>query len=192
MLKEVVRGVLEHPERYDWTLQGLGMLRMYFSPAVRLHVWSPDHVTPGVTMAHSHPWDFESEVVAGCLRNIRLDEDEGGVTFNAQVIKCGAGAYTVGEPELRRFSSGKPEIYRAGDRYQQRAEEIHYTLPDPGTVSIIQRYFGADRDHATILWPEGEEWVSAEPRPATPDEVRQITQTALEKWFNGPQPEAAR
>lgn len=183
MIRHVVKAILENPDNYHWTIQGLGMLRTYFSPELRLHVWSPEHELPKVTKAHSHPWDFESYVVAGRMTNIRFFENEYGAPFMAQVIKCGCDAYTVGEPEHRRFLKKHPEVYVEGDSYQQIASEIHCTIPDPGTVTIIRRQFGADVDHATVICPQGEPWVSAEPRPATLHEIHEITQNALKTWF---------
>ena len=79
----------------------------------------------------------------------------------------------------------KMEIYNAGDSYEQESDEIHLSMPDDGTVTIINRTFKDDVDHASVFWRMDENFVSAEPRDATRDEVSAITQHSLRTWFNG-------
>lgn len=63
--KLLVKAILEKARAYKWSIQGFGMLRLYLSAEVRLHVWDSRFRVPGVTDIHDHSWDFESEVAAG-------------------------------------------------------------------------------------------------------------------------------
>jgi hypothetical protein len=66
----------------------------------------------------------------------------------------------------------------------KRLRKFTRAPPNPGTVTIVERRFKADTEHAFVFYPRNEKWVSAEPRPATPEEVITITQIALRRWFN--------
>ena len=179
----LVRKVLENAEHFEWTLQGFGMLRTYLSDEIRLHVWDSRYATENVSLLHDHPWDFASLIVAGELRQHRYVVAAEGETFQFSTIQCGPGGCMKAEPQpvvLRRLPE---EHYTAGAVYLQRAAEIHESRPADGTVTLISRAFKKDTEHARVFWREGEHWVSAEPRPATADEVRAITRYALDTWF---------
>lgn len=185
-------GVLEHPERHEWSLQGFGMLRTYLSPDLRLHVWDPDYRTPSVSDIHDHPWHFESIVLSGIIENRRYrvfhPHDALPPSHHRGRIMCGPnptehGAKDVTEVRLAQWCEG---VYRAGDVYRMRADELHASLPSPGAVTLIQQT-KADKDpeRAYVYWPIGSGWVSAEPRPATSEEVQRITRRALDSWTGG-------
>lgn len=74
---------------------------------------------------------------------------------------------------------------RPGDSYHQRAEEIHYSEPADGTVTIIQRMVpvGANPDIARVYYDPRVGWKDASARRATAKEVQRITEKALEQWF---------
>jgi len=75
---------------------------------------------------------------------------------------------------------------RAGDRYRQRAHELHDSSQVPGTVTLLRfEHGGADRPELTLCRRPGTPWVSGRARDATPDEVRRITSAAL-ALFDGP------
>lgn len=176
----------------EWTLQGLGMLRTYLDEerVYRLHIWSPAHAVENVSGLHTHPWDFRSTVIVGSVNNVlfmrtpNASLDAEGVLDMQQLrIKCGEGACSVSDPERVRLMRRPSIRWKEGESYFERAEEIHLSVPENGTVTIIERTFGQDVDHAYIFYPSGEQWVSAEPRKATPQEVRDICELALRKWF---------
>lgn len=75
------------------------------------------------------------------------------------------------------------EIYTEGMSYKQTKDEIHYSIPEDGTVTIITRTFHEDRDHAMVYWRGKGGWVDAKPRPAEKNEVLLVAQRALEMWF---------
>jgi hypothetical protein len=182
--KLLVKKLLESALSYQWSLQGLGMLRLYLSDEVRLHVWDCNFAFPKASTMHTHPWHFKSLIVAGELKNMRWVEHEEGDLFNFATIKCGEGGCIVSKAERVRLAGGPMEYYREGDMYTQEAGEIHESFPTRGTVTLVTRIFTADRDHAQVFWEPGHMWGTAEPRAATPAEVEEITRYALQRWFS--------
>lgn len=189
-LKTSIKQILEKAQHYEWSLQGFGMLRLYLTKETRLHVWSDTFAVPNVSDIHDHPWHFKSTVIAGSIRNTRflpiIANDVSlppSQRYLTRRILCGNGGCVMGEvSEVGLWTPGE-EVYGEGFSYSQSASEIHRSEPADGTVTIITRTFLDDPDHANVFWRQGEEWVSAEPRPATPEEVKAITGNALRIWF---------
>lgn len=182
----LVENILRHPGEYAWSVQGLGMMRLYLSEAVRLHVWDSALKVPGVSAIHSHPWDLSSTVIAGRYKQHRftaVKQYQTGDRFNMALIKCGEGAHTVDEPATVDLVESALETYTEGGFYLQAKDEVHLSCPDDGTVTIVTRTFHEDRDHAKVFWRGKGGWVDARPRPATPEEVAEITGRALSTWF---------
>lgn len=182
-LKAAIGQILRKAHNCEWSLQGFGMLRLYLTKETRLHIWSESHVVPGVSEIHDHPWDFTSKIVAGRLHNCRYVEGAEGDTYMAQTILCGPNGCAMGDVRQVKLWQKPTEVYDEGDKYEQRANEIHRSAPEDGTVTIVTRRFLPDPDHANVFWRPNEEWVSAEPRPATPEEVAAIVGNALQRWF---------
>lgn len=183
----MVKFLLEHATSFEWSIQGLGMLRLYLDKATRLHVWSPMAKRPEVTTLHDHPWDFTSQIVSGRLTNVRYMPDTlpahaHPFNYMRQQIVCGPGGGVDAEPDPVHLFLCEAKTYWPGDLYYQHAEDIHESLPEPGTVTVITREFKKDTEHAHVFYPIEREWVSAEPRIATPDEVSRITGEALDLW----------
>lgn len=179
-----------HSTPWDWTIQGLGMLRTYIGGKdVRLHVWD-ERYDVGASPMHTHPWDMTSKIIAGQLSQRRyLDlgaghSMEGALPYKRQTIFCGAGGGLEGTPEDWLLCPCIEEVYSPGDVYSQWSSEIHTTQSLRGTVTLVSRTFGGDVDRAYVYWPHDEEWVSAEPRDATPDEVYDILSHSLSRWFS--------
>lgn len=192
-IKYLTQALLEDPLGREWSIQGLGMLRTYLDPnhKLRLHVWTTDHaadVKP--SELHTHPWDFNSQVIAGIVHNRRYvgmsdaqPIEDPYQQWQRQTIRCGVGGGLVGTPEIVVLEERPIETYGAGDIYGQQAIEIHKSTPRDGTVTIIDRVFSDDADHAYVYFPVGEDWVTAEPRPATEDEILKICKNSLNLWF---------
>lgn len=183
--KLLVKNILENPHDFKWSVQGLGMMRVYLSKAVRLHIWDSALKIPGVSALHTHPWHLKSFVIAGRYKQHRYTKGFASFaeSFNEVTIKCGENACVVGEPATIHLIEHDLEIYTEGDRYQQSADEIHLSLPEDGTVTIVERTFTKDTEHAHIYWRGTGSWVDAKPRPASPEEVESISTRALERWF---------
>jgi hypothetical protein len=98
-----------------------------------------------------------------------------------QTIRCGEGGGLVGDPVPVILAEEPTETYREGEGYTQTASEIHRSVSENGTVTIIEREFKPDTEHAYVYF-QGE-WGTAEPRTALPEEVEKITSNALKTWF---------
>lgn len=139
----LVKRILETPDAHRWTLQGLGMLRLYLSDALRLHVWDPRCAAPGASAVHDHPWDFSSLIVSGALTNRLLLEVPGleaaaDATHLVSRLHCGAGGGLVDRPIRTRLVVGSVRRYEAGQLYSQVATDVHETSPDPGTDDGVE------------------------------------------------------
>lgn len=183
--RALVRNVMDNSAQIKWSLQGLGMLRFYLTEDIRMHIWDGESAADGVSTIHTHPWDFTSLVIAGRAVNQRFEEramesPQGEQTYLRQMIRCGEGGGLEGEPGLVFLMPQPPEIVTAGYSYSQGAREIHESRPDDGAVTIIKRSVPEDGhpDFANVYWREGSEWGSAEPRPATRNEVLKILNKA--------------
>lgn len=188
MIRLLVQNILARPGGFDWSVQGLGMMRLYLSDEVRLHIWDSALKVPGVSAIHSHPWNMKSTVVAGRYKQHRfLPTPEHyvrrGEKFKSVTIRCGEDACTMEPPVEVEMDEQKLEVYEPGETYLQSHDEIHLSCPEDGTVTLVERTFLEDRDHARVYWRGKGDWVDAKPRPATPDEVAQVTARALRTWF---------
>lgn len=178
--RTLVRFILENADKFQWSLQGLGMLRLYLTKDIRLHVWDLRYTFPGASPIHDHlQWGLASTVISGRITNYRFAESPVGDDYLYSTLKPGYGCYFKHDPLPIKLRRGQPETYSAGMTYSQRPEEIHWSVPDNGTITLMRKEPTADADSARVFWPAGEEWGSAEPRPATAEEVAAITQYAL-------------
>lgn len=179
----MVYDILRRPFDRQWSVQGFGMLRTYFgnNDRFRLNVWTSVLATPEVSIIHDHPWDFQSWVIAGLFRNVRYHPAVGPSNFLMQKIKTGPGGGPLTSPQECCMHSGGEETYYPGDTYHQRAEEVHASFYDNGSVTLNDRRRRGIRDDAYVFWPVGTQWVDAKPRPATDEEVWDTTRIALKK-----------
>jgi hypothetical protein len=187
----LVRQILERASVYEWSLQGFGMFRLYLSKATRLHVWDSRFAVPNVTTIHTHPWDFKSTVLCGeitdCTYDVVMPTSDKSPTHCKQSIVCGpGGGMTPDSPEEVRLIAVKQKRIKAEDsggngRYTLRANEVHDSVYTDGTITIIDRVFLPDTEHALVFYPFGQKWVSAEPRAATQHEVKAMAEVALSR-----------
>lgn len=178
--KALVRTILEHAADYPWVMQDIGLLGLRLDGAreYRLHVWDASS-SVGEPPIHDHPFDFTSTVVAGEMTNTRYEEDPLGLEY------CRV-RYTPPNEDDRRSDtvrlSGTATTIAAGGRYHQLARELHDSRQLPGTVTIIRRAFTNGMPELTVCNREEAGWVSGRSRPATPDDVKRITATALDRF----------
>lgn len=187
LTRELVRHILEHATEYSWTLQGFGLLRLYLAGVGRLHVWDDRYKFLDVSEIHDHFWPLRSRVIAGELVNLRysVDEKSPKPTHLCQRIVTGEGGGPSTEPypvELKEISSHR---YLSGEFYEQTPTDVHWTVANRGTVTLMARPKGAEGaiETARVFYEIGERWGTAEPRMATKAEVHDITQYALRRWF---------
>lgn len=181
--------ILRNAEMFEWSVQGLGMYRLYLSPDTRLHIWSESAEREKATKMHTHPWDFESLIIAGQVLDRRFIEtpniNTGSKTYMKQKLLCGEGGGLVGEPQGVYISELPSMVYGPGTGYYHRATDIHYTEFEECTVTLVRREFLQDNDHAFVYWPLYEQWGTAEPRPAEDDEIQQVVARVLGVHFGG-------
>jgi len=189
MLRETVRRILMAPLAFDtWTLQGFGMFRLYLSKSMRLHVWDDRFRTESVSTIHSHPWHFRSTVISGRMTDVLYEVSNFGFktpTHSRQKIVCGPGGCAVGESESVLVEKLQEVTFVEGDSYSLTADAFHESKPESGTVTIIEREFREDTEHAYVCFPHGEKWVSAEPRKAIPKEIEAMAERALVRMNAG-------
>jgi hypothetical protein len=189
IIKSLVRSILVNPFSHEWSVQGFGMLRTYFPQSnMRMHIWDNRLTYPNVSTIHSHPWDFESYIVAGGIRNRKYEMStlrEGGEIYLRQKILCGEGAQIVEDAYPVSLFRKSQMMYTSESTYAQFADEIHETEPLNGTVTLVERLVrpGRSADHAYVYYNTAEGWVPATPRPATPDEVLGVISRSYDRWF---------
>ena len=182
--KTLARAILGNAGAYEWSLQGMGMLRLHLPDNYRLHVWDSRYRVPGVSMIHDHlQWGLHSTIVAGRLTNLRYAEGPHGRDFMYATLKPGYGCYFKHDPLRIVLDELTPVAYEEGDSYCQQPAHIHATDAADGTVTLMRKTPTND-ESARVFWPAGTKWGSAEPRRATPEEVEAITSHALLRWFS--------
>lgn len=173
--------IIYHPREYSgWSLQGFGMLRLNLTKDIRLHVWSQEHQVKDVSLVHDHPWDFNSAILHGEMENRLYNQFAGpasGAPFQYATILCGPGGGKRSENQECFLEEYHRITFKRGQTYYQESDIIHASFPKTGTVTLVERYFKPDTEHARVFWPKGEQWVSAEPRPATAAEILDICQS---------------
>ena len=162
------------------------MLRTYLdgNKRWRLNVWDDRLRVRDVSIIHDHPWSFVSYVFSGGIRNQRYYvRDDGDMTHCYHQIVTGE----EGGPLPQKFMCGlvkwQAEVYRAGQGYSQHLEEVHDTHATRGTVTLNDRTPPTTAHTARVFWPIGTEWVDAKPRRATPREIQETLEYALDMWF---------
>ena len=187
--RKLIRHILKNGLDYRWSIQGFGMLRLYLDKETRLHIWNPSAAVPDVSEIHDHPWDFVSNIICGSLTNelYRIIEELPEVTMLMQQIVCGPGGHSCGTPEPVKMGLVSTRDYKTGESYAQFAPAFHRTIAAPGTITIIKRRFRENTENARVCFPLGTEWVSAEPRDATPEEISPFLQQALIQMENSPE-----
>src|SRR6266705_1769973 len=107
--KKEVEDILVHCDDYQWSLQGLGMLRLYLDDTHRMHIWDDRYQVYNVSQMHTHPWNFTSTVIVGVVRNIRYVENSQATEFHRQMIHCGEGGGLVGESDVVNLAAMEAE-----------------------------------------------------------------------------------
>lgn len=180
----LVRSILEQWKSYQWTTQGFGMARTKIANVGRIHVWDSKFVVPRVSTMHAHPWPLYSTIISGELINQRfkLTELDSGLAYMQSRISFGMADGLVGDPKPVRLTPMAPETYWRGDVYRQEPEEIHRSIPQDGTVTLIERPQGPPQQETDVFWPVGTDWVSANRRKAEEWEIEPAIKYALARW----------
>jgi hypothetical protein len=193
VVRALVLKVLDRAQAYEWSLQGFGMLRTYCPESdIRISIWHNELRTPGVSLIHTHPWNFQSFVAGGRIHNHKYWEasilgHDKALHYWRCIVKAGEGGGLEGVPQAVWLVPEGAEDHGPNVTYGQRHSDIHKTEFLDGTVTVCQRTMPpavSDRDRAFVYWPQGESWVSAEPRPATGLEVAHAVRAARGRLVN--------
>jgi hypothetical protein len=199
LIRNRVYSILKTPTAYEWQTQGFGMLRCYLGGPddLRLQVWDQRLMVWNFSPIHDHPWDFTSTIVAGLLFNQRYLRIPDGVDtythyplghYNERIIVPGPNTVDVDnpDPDIRNvlLGQGPLEQYGPGETYSQVWNELHQTRYVNGTVTLIARHrTRPDGDKASSIWSGDGPWVSARPRAAEENEIKETIDYALRTWF---------
>lgn len=179
----LVRSILEQWQSYEWTMQGFGFIRTKLANVGRIHVWDSSLAVPRVSTIHTHPWPLCSTIISGELINCRFEESEhGDLPYLRSRLTTGEGGGLIGDPEPVMLVRREPESYTAGSRYMQLPTEIHRTLAQDGTVTLLERPQGPPLEEALTFWPQGTAWVSAEPQRIERWQIESVITYALARW----------
>lgn len=184
--------VLREFDRWDWTWQGFGMIRMYLDQEkrYRLNIWDERSKVPGVSLIHDHPWSFISTIYAGQIENRRYScfeiygdrrLDTPNTHYVKRIITGEAGHDVTSGPVPCVLRETSRETYGPGETYCQRLDEVHETRAKIGTVTINDRTEPTQEYSARVFWHKNEPtWVSAKPRMAQKFEIDRAIKSALE------------
>lgn len=190
MTAALVRSILERWKAYEWTIQGFGFARTKIADIGRIHIWDSRLATDLVSTMHTHPWPLRSTIISGELLNQRFAHTElpNPLVYMHSRLKTGEGGGLIDEAEAIGLEAAAPEFYTAGDAYSQLPDEIHRTIAQDGTVTLLERPQGPPLEEASVFWPAGTSWVSAEPRKPQGDwELQPIITLALARWCSAAQ-----
>lgn len=170
--------LLAHPLDFPWSVQGLGMLRLYLNDRDRLNIWHNDGRI-GASPIHDHYWGFQSFILAGKLINLRYIQSEDGEPKTRFKIITGEGTIVLEGPEDDKLKLVSMWSYYPGETYTQIPADIHETHFIDGTITVIRRtQYLEQRDRANVWTDRGMPYVSAEPRTATKDEIMMFVEAA--------------
>lgn len=181
----LVKSILEQWRSYTWTVQGFGFIRTKIADVGRIHIWDSSLAIARVSTAHTHPWPLHSTIISGELINQRFriaTSDKVGLSYQHQRIQTGEGGGLTGEPEAVQIVPLPPESYWQGDSYKQKPDEIHRSVAQDGTVTLMTRPQGPPLEEASVYWPTGTNWVSAEPKPIEAWRIELVVNYALARW----------
>ena len=186
MQSALVLSILKSWQAYEWTVQGFGFIRTKIENVGRIHIWDSRLAIDLVSTVHNHPWKLQSTIISGELINQRFRLLPGGragmLPYWSQTLKTGEGGGLVGEAEMISLEPLSTEFYGTGNMYSQEAQEIHRTMAQDGTVTLLQREQGPPLEETLTFWPSGTVWVSAEPKVLADYLISQTVNYALQLW----------
>lgn len=184
MDRKYLKKILESPlgPKRNWTVTGFGKIGFMFAPNTKIHVWDRSVLDPAIPAIHSHSYDFRSFVVVGKVRNVLFKEDDmNGETMN-RVIVTSSGQVMDG-PVTSRLIELETDEHAEGDVYSQKFDEVHWSCPDDGTVTVVEWEFGADPQHMRVYWRGKYPWVDAKAHQAKDADVTRVCKRVLDLWY---------
>lgn len=157
----------------------------------RLHIWNPEYCPPDLDICHSHTWRyFRSEILCGALRNVLYEEVPTGtvgglrgIPHYRQRITADYQGTVYDDPRLVTLTPISAFKHGPGSSYDCHYWEIHETMPEPGTVTVI-KIEGVDVPSADLYWRPSHRPTQQRPREASTSIIRTFCGAALKQWTN--------
>ncbi len=190
-LRALVAQVLARDD-LAWRHHGIGVLQAYIrenvEPEVRIHVWHPDLVRPGIRESgavHDHRFNLRSTVVVGEIRETlfhthdratRLDWQPWHVQ-NARAAGAerafDADCHPLGDPVGVKKEH---RVHHAGSTYQLDRHVFHETVVEELTITVCTMF--RKEGQARLLVPVGKEPVHAFGGPVPIDAMSRVFKEA--------------
>lgn len=165
---------------------GLGMLQAELSESLRIHIWHPKLVSPGMAWprcVHDHRFDITSAVVVGSIidvpcdvrldghmtppepgwENVNVYEIEHAKNQDRMVLAKGCSTATSaklwahGSLRVPSVDSLKvPPVKHAGTQYQIKKREFHTTMCDELAITVVHRSNFDDRLARVLCAPDSD------------------------------------
>lgn len=178
-----------------WRHHGIGCLQAYLvenaNPEIRVHVWDPRLVRPGIRESgdiHDHRFHLVSTVIEGEIREkvfetVADPEGDWYAFFVENARSAGAERKFDGDcyvvPDGDRYFCGVvPRRHETGSQYALERGIFHRTEVDSLAVTVCQMY--NKKGSARLLVPYGQEPVHAFGDPASPELQQQILSDAVQ------------
>ena len=148
--------------RLEWRHHGLGMLQAELSEALRIHIWHPSLVSPGMAWprcVHDHRFDLVSAVVVGTVLDVPCRVSEGSWWLgpkpplpdsenvhvheikHAKVQFADGPHATATQPVIMKGTLTRCETvpYGAGAEYSVSKREFHTTRVEELAITVVHR-----------------------------------------------------
>jgi hypothetical protein len=141
-------------------VHGNGFIQLDISPIVRLHVWNhpgiPQQRTP--TTIHDHRFGFTSVILRGKMLN-RVYHEHLGIAPTHAVYESQPRIGEDTELTNTGLSTGLvfwgDQHLHVGESYIMRAGEIHESLPQGFTVTMMMKHGASEGNPGRVFVPNG-------------------------------------
>jgi hypothetical protein len=195
--------VLSVIDRIEFRHHGIGVLQGYVwenrNPEVRIHIWSPKLLKPGMDVSgdcHDHRFDMVSHVLVGTVVHeswVPIESESGDHEMMA-LTHARAAADTAYHgpttPLHGRFTVDRQQfVIRAGNSYTFPAKRFHRSplenpymagVPSELAVTCVEKHNQRD-DPARLLYPAAHPPVMAFGHTPDPELVKSIIKEAKDK-----------
>jgi hypothetical protein len=151
----------------QWRHHGIGVLQGYVAencePEVRLHVWAPELVKPGMSESgdiHDHRFDLVSHVLCGQVGHEEIipEESDDGAWSMLKLTHARAakemGYHGPTAPLPGRFNARRSSfVIEQGYSYHFPAGRFHRSPVMPGVAVTCVEKHNQSTDSARILYP---------------------------------------
>lgn len=150
------------PTKETISLHGLGFIQLVLPANQRLHVWHPDLPRRDCyehSAIHNHRFSFDSRVLKGLQRNVRVDLEL--VKDGTHIIishngprsdKGGRLSYPVAECNIHEQ---QVEVYEPGATYHMPMHQYHHTPNGTGVVITLMQKLEESHIHANSVCAKG-------------------------------------